>query len=428
MTDAIPPSTPERADSFAEEARARLAASAPTFDLKSLAAKGRAEGLLSAADAEQIELYSNFPDWLRTRLMEGAARREMNIAQSQLLPAQSCDLEPPHGDSPSGSLLAGLKRARSSSPPILRIDGGASIHHVANFRRISWTPEGVIANTSDPRGRLFVPYLEASPPVSLKGRSFLAVVEGSPIYTHWMLDTLPRLLLTREAEGSLDGYDHFLFATVRSKFHKAALEALGVDLSRVVTRDKAGELFATEAFTYISNPRRDFAAHDRIYDSVVGLFLENFSPRPQSRRLYISRNKATRRRILNEDALLPVLERHGFETLYLEDMSIREAAESFRAASHVLAPHGAGLANLIFAQPGTRVMEMHGAHLSREYWVIANQRRLAYFGFEALGPDGERLSEETRRRLSFLQRNGLDMIAPVDDFTHFFENEFLSGS
>jgi hypothetical protein len=428
MKDAILPSHAERADAFAEEARAVLSATTPAFDLKSIAARGRAEGLLSAAEAEQIELYSNFPEWLRARLMDGAARPERTLAQSQLLSPQTGDLAAPHGERPEGSILAGLKPVQVSSPPILRIDGGASVHHVGNFRRISWTSEGVIANMSDPRGRLFLPYLEASRPVALKGRSFLAVVEGASIFTHWMLDTLPRLLFVQQTEGSLDAYDHFVFATVHSKFHKATLDALGIDLSRVVTRDQVGTLFATETFTYVSAPRANFVAHDRVYDAVAGLFMDDFSPLPQTRRLYISRKKATRRRILNEDALMPLLERHRFEILHLEDMSIREAAATMRAASHVLAVHGAGLSNLIFAQPGTRVMELYSAHLSREYWVMANQRRLPYFGFEALGPDGAMLTESSRRRMSFFERNGLDMIAPVDRFTDFLENAFLSGS
>ena len=75
--------------------------------------------------------------------------------------------------------------------------------------------------------------------------------------------------------------------------------------------------------------------------------------------IYISRNRSARRRIINEEALLPLLNAYGFETCYLEEMSLREQAECFANARMVVAPHGAGLVNLVWSRAGTVVLELY---------------------------------------------------------------------
>jgi capsular polysaccharide biosynthesis protein len=74
--------------------------------------------------------------------------------------------------------------------------------------------------------------------------------------------------------------------------------------------------------------------------------------------LYISRNKATRRRLLNEDVLWPRLASIGFERFYLEDHSFADQIRLMQQASWVVAPHGAGLTNALFCPAGTTVVEI----------------------------------------------------------------------
>ena len=81
-------------------------------------------------------------------------------------------------------------------------------------------------------------------------------------------------------------------------------------------------------------------------------------PGPQDRpRVYISRATAARRRLLNEDEILPILLRHGFDILQAEGMGVAEQARRFGAARTIMGLHGAGLSNMIFAAPGAEVIE-----------------------------------------------------------------------
>ena len=76
------------------------------------------------------------------------------------------------------------------------------------------------------------------------------------------------------------------------------------------------------------------------------------------RRLYLSRAQATRRHLVNEAELLPVLEAFDVRPVQLEAYSIPEQVRLFREAEWIVAPHGAGLTNLLFAPRSVRVLEI----------------------------------------------------------------------
>jgi len=60
-------------------------------------------------------------------------------------------------------------------------------------------------------------------------------------------------------------------------------------------------------------------------------------------RLYVSRRNARCRCVVNEDALVALLERYDFKVVLVEYLSFHEQVEIFHRASVVLGPHGAGL-------------------------------------------------------------------------------------
>ena len=49
-------------------------------------------------------------------------------------------------------------------------------------------------------------------------------------------------------------------------------------------------------------------------------------------------------------------------------LSVRQQAMTIASASTVVAPHGAALANLVFASPGTRVLELHQPRYAPPYF------------------------------------------------------------
>jgi hypothetical protein len=77
---------------------------------------------------------------------------------------------------------------------------------------------------------------------------------------------------------------------------------------------------------------------------------------PIGRKIFISREDARSRRLINSEKLLMALQ--GWETVVLENMPIKEQVKCFAEASHVISTHGAGLINLLWCEPGAKVIEI----------------------------------------------------------------------
>ena len=75
-----------------------------------------------------------------------------------------------------------------------------------------------------------------------------------------------------------------------------------------------------------------------------------------NRKIIVLRPGAKTRRMINSDELLLALK--GWETVALENMTIKEQFKTFAEATHILAAHGAGLINLLWCKPDTKVIEI----------------------------------------------------------------------
>lgn len=83
------------------------------------------------------------------------------------------------------------------------------------------------------------------------------------------------------------------------------------------------------------------------------------SPQPEPAvRLYLSRRKARRRHLLNEAALELLWDRFRLQTVCLEDLPMEEQVRLMRRAQWVIAPHGAGLVQVLSAPSACRILEI----------------------------------------------------------------------
>lgn len=413
---------------FLDEARKILLRSSPNFDFRAVAELGNSLGVFDDSQSDRFQFFGETPDWVKDALYADGASTSNSVQPIEILSKYEGKICAPPNQRLNGPHAQRFVTSTECALPVKRFDGGRSRHFLHNFRKLSTCEDGVISEISDPDAQFLTPFLEAAEPLKLNGRVFLSVVEGSYIYTHWLLDTLPRLLLHRELGHLISDFDYFVFASKGQSFQKESLELLGIPDEKVIDRNGGASFLDVERFTFISNPRTNFVAHPMIYDLVRRHFLQgDLSPRKQ-RRFFVSRSGAKRRRILNEDELFERIAALGFEKISFEDYSVKEAAMLMSQASHVIAPHGAGLANLVFANPGAKVLEIFSAHLSREYWLICNQRNLEYHAFEAFGPNGSYLTDPERRAMPFMMRNGLDMSIPLERFVDYLKKEFLKSA
>ena len=73
-------------------------------------------------------------------------------------------------------------------------------------------------------------------------------------------------------------------------------------------------------------------------------------------RIYISRSG--RRRILNEAAVIALLQSYGFEIIEDTPRSVTEQVRIYQNAGFIIGPHGASFSNILWCQPGIQLFEI----------------------------------------------------------------------
>lgn len=193
-------------------------------------------------------------------------------------------------------------------------------------------------------------------------------------HAHWLTAHLPKLCLWQEMGAPAP----LVLPRLRTPAMEATLALLGIDAADHFAIDaNEGPLQVTELGVF---------SHDRLRPELAQLVRRTFrrfaaGSKPW-RRLYISRARSKGRRYLEEEELLPVLYEHGFERVFLEDHDFRGQIALMGEARAVIAPHGAGLANMLFCSPGTLIGEISDCSfpnpnffalagaLGHRYWLI----------------------------------------------------------
>jgi hypothetical protein len=90
-------------------------------------------------------------------------------------------------------------------------------------------------------------------------------------------------------------------------------------------------------------------------------------------RLYVSRQDARSRRIINNTMVSELLAKYGYTEVVIRDSRIADQATTFSAASHIIYINGSHFCNLIFCQPGTEVCVIAGYGADPiDYYLIHN--------------------------------------------------------
>jgi hypothetical protein len=197
-------------------------------------------------------------------------------------------------------------------------------------------------------------------------------------YYHWIVDALPRILAIREQLADLTLVLPHNYTT---DYHRQTLKALGVQQIQYLqpnVRYLVPDLLVPTRLARVAsyNP----AAMRELRHVLLAAF-PSVSQANLGDRLYISRAHAPRRKALNEDEVTICLAQHGFITVYLEDYTFAEQVSIMVGARYVVALHGAGLTNMLFMQPESRVLElqMQDDGANHYYYTLAADLGIKYY-------------------------------------------------
>ena len=192
-------------------------------------------------------------------------------------------------------------------------------------------------------------------------------------FFHWVYQVLPRLQLVDTSK--------LLYVDQSKVFQRESLEILGID--NIIDASK----FDAVKAPCVTIPSILKIPTPRSCGYISSLFSPHI-PKIRRRRLYISREDAKTRTILNELDVWEILQKYGYEKVVLSSKPLLEQMALFKSAESVVSVHGDELSHLVFCPLDTPVIELfHKNYVNVCYWHISEHMQLDYYNIFDLRDD-----------------------------------------
>ncbi len=220
----------------------------------------------------------------------------------------------------------------------------------------------------------------------------LSLIQGVPgieNYGHWLLDIIPKLIITKRYKN-LNSFDAFLFPNINKEFQKTTFDYFDIPKEKLIDGSKIRHLYA-DKFTIPAHPYWELDHHQlttvsnvdkNILLKIQDIFLsKNKNNEKNSKKIFIDRSdsKFNHNKLSNNDEVCIHLKELGFEIVQLTKLSFEEQIKIFNSAQIVVANHGAGLTNIIFCKTNTQIVEIESPNFKCDvFGNISNYLNLNY--------------------------------------------------
>ncbi|MES2648300.1 MAG: glycosyltransferase family 61 protein [Bacteroidota bacterium] len=211
------------------------------------------------------------------------------------------------------------------------------------------------------------------------GKSLL--IRGS-LYYHFLFEGIATLLLALKSGYKLDDFDQVILWQYKPGFHDSILQYFGVPASKIVALNHINDHVRCE--TLVSANFFDNKG-PWLRENLLNFLKVPIPPLPTGigKRIFISRNNAGVRNLLNEEGVMAVLRSYGFVCICNEDYSWLEQVAIMTQVDWVMGVHGSNLSNIVFMKPGTSLIELryykHDNYNKDLYYQIAKAQQVIYY-------------------------------------------------
>ncbi|WP_415295123.1 glycosyltransferase family 61 protein [Candidatus Pelagibacter sp. Uisw_113] len=206
-------------------------------------------------------------------------------------------------------------------------------------------------------------------------------------YSHWLLDILPRLKII-EKNNLIKKIDYFLLPELKYSFQYETLRVLNIPLQKILSNKKNRHV---EAHTLIAT-NHPWYKKGHVRDEMINMpewiifwlrekFLLNKIYKNNYKKIYIDRSDSefNHCKMINPEEVWIFLKNKGFKRLKLTQIDFNEQVSLFNNADIIIGAHGAGLTNIIFANPGTKIIEIQPRRQFNEFFTkISKVNKLNY--------------------------------------------------
>lgn len=220
---------------------------------------------------------------------------------------------------------------------------------------------------------------------------------GQSNYFHWLFDVLPKIHLIEKSGLKFDK----IYVPVRNKFQEESLKALGYESEQLINSNEWSFISASQLI--IPSQPNDISSNVPAW--ACNFLRDNFlkyieqeleEVENKLKKIYICRGDAKYRRTINEAEVTEFLNKYGFSVVRPERMSFLSQVKLFRDAEVIVAPHGAGLSNIVFCRNKAKLIEIFAPKfVNLNYYFISQQIGIDYY---YLIGEGEKIATGLERK------------------------------
>ena len=213
-------------------------------------------------------------------------------------------------------------------------------------------------------------------------KAILLRKRGDGNYGHWFVEALPRLWAAQNCttlEACVIPKREGAMADVM----KCALALSGFD-QRIIEHSDSDVLWFKQLVIVDG-----LSVHGTYMSPLVFSKTDLIAPpREQTKKIFVSRRGAPRD-LAEEASVVKALATYGFEMVHPGYLTLQEQIDTFASASHVVGVMGAGMTNIMFCSPGTKIINLAPAEFPDTFfYFIAVHRNLAYTEIRGKNIDG----------------------------------------
>lgn len=189
---------------------------------------------------------------------------------------------------------------------------------------------------------------------------------------HWIIDCLPRLYaLTRIDESNIN-------LIYNKDIDKNQLEIINFFLDnrfKLIPIDSK-EIWLIERYIFPSFATNRCSGYmpmkylNFIKQGIINGY--QIKTNEKKNRIYVSRKKVRKRKLLNEEEFYQLLKKYNFRRIFPEDLTFKEQVRIFNSAEVIISVHGAGLTNIIFSE-NLKVIELFPPNFIRTHYFMLSK-------------------------------------------------------
>jgi len=237
-----------------------------------------------------------------------------------------------------------------------------------------------------------IPTMDKIPTIITHHKVVVITQSAYTNYWHWISEILCRLALIDMFKIQYD----YICIPQSTPFMKDSLALWGIDSQKIIPISyeqcfciQANELIVP---SLVSNTNTDCPllscyAQQHLLTYVKNKLLtaaQKTDQKPFAKNIFISRKDTPLRNILNEDDVFALLKPYGFERYELSNLSVTDQILLFHNANVIIAPQGTCVANTIFCDSKTAIIELFQGLCDSTFWYTSQMLEQNYTPFQTI--------------------------------------------